>query len=77
MSIIILKLLKLFTSFCESKWVPDPQERSVVTPLIWPSGLAVVGPLTGGGLPMSPVDFKKWQCHMSLPLIYARVACQI
>ena len=51
----------------------------MVTPLIWPSGLAVVGPLTGGGggVPMSPVDFKKWQCHMSLPLSYARVACQI
>ena len=26
------------------------------------------------GGPMSPVDFKKWQCHMSLSLIYAHVA---
>ena len=25
-----------------------------------------VGPLMGGGAPMSPVDFKKWQCPLSL-----------
>ena len=31
----------------------------------------------GGGVPMSPVNFKKWQCRMSLSLIYAHVACRI
>ena len=38
-----------------------------------------LGPLTGvgGGVPMSPVDFKKSQCHMSLSLIYSHVPGQI
>ena len=31
----------------------------------------------GGGGPMSPVDFKKWQCRMCLSLIYAHVTCRI
>ena len=31
----------------------------------------------GGGVATSPVDFKKYQCHMSLSLIYSHVACQI
>ena len=29
------------------------------------------------GSPMSPVDFKKWQCRMSLLLIFPNVTCQI
>ena len=28
-------------------------------------------------VPVSPVNFKKWQCRMSLSLIHAHVACQI
>ena len=31
------------------------------------------GPLTG--VPMSPVDFKKCQCGVSLSLVYAHVMC--
>ena len=31
----------------------------------------------GGGVPMSPADFKKWQRRISLSLIYAHVTCQI
>ena len=30
-----------------------------------------------GASPMSHVDFKKWQCHMSMPLIFHNVTCQI
>ena len=26
---------------------------------------------------MSPVEFKKWQCSMSLSLIYTNVTCRI
>ena len=33
------------------------------------------GPLTGGGGGMSPVNFKKSLCRMSLSLIIAHVAC--
>ena len=29
-----------------------------------------------GGSPMSHVDFKKWQCCMSLSLIFSNVTCQ-
>ena len=36
----------------------------------------VLGALDGGP-PMLPVDFKKWQCRMSLSLIFPNVACQI
>ena len=36
--------------------------------------LSIQGPLMEG--PVSPVNFKKWQCCMSLLLIYAHVACQ-
>ena len=31
----------------------------------------------GGGSPMSHVDFKKWQCRMSLSLIFLNVTCRI
>ena len=30
-----------------------------------------------GGAPMSHVDFKKWQCRMSLLLIFSNVTCRI
>ena len=30
-----------------------------------------------GGFPMSHVDFKKWQCQMSLSRIFFNVACRI
>ena len=30
-----------------------------------------------GGVPISHVDFKKWQCRMSLSLIFADVPCRI
>ena len=29
------------------------------------------------GVPMSHVDFKKWQCHMSLSLLFLYVICRI
>ena len=29
------------------------------------------------GVPMSRVDFNKWQCRMSLLLIFADVPCRI
>ena len=34
---------------------------------------AMVWALKGGGVPVVPVDFKKWQCRMSLSLVYAHV----
>ena len=40
----------------------------------------VLGPLmgvAGGGGGMSHVDFKKWQCRMSLSLIFPNVICRI
>ena len=40
------------------------------------TALAIFGALARG-VPMSPVDFKKWQCRMSLSLIYAHVSCGI
>ena len=40
----------------------------------WSSGWSM-GPLTGG--PISHVDFKKWQYHISLSLIYLDVTCRI
>ena len=36
----------------------------------WPGAL-------NGGSPVSHVDFKKWQCCMSLSLIFHNVICQI
>ena len=36
----------------------------------------VVGPSLVVG-PLSHVDFKKWQCRMSLSLIFPNVTCQI
>ena len=41
--------------------------------------IAVMGPLMvggRGGVPASPVDFKKWQCRMSLSHIYAHAEFQ-
>ena len=35
----------------------------------------IIGSLTVWGVPMSPVYFKKFQCYLSLLLIYAHVAC--
>ena len=38
----------------------------------------ILGPLIGPPPPpMSHVDFKKWQCHMSLSLIFPNVTCRI
>ena len=41
--------------------------------------ISELGRLMGGGGrgPMSHVDFKKWQCHMSLSLIFPNVTCRI
>ena len=48
--------------------------------LTWPSTRwwPLVGPLIiDGGSPMSHVDFKKWQCRLSLLSIVPDVTCQI
>ena len=36
-----------------------------------------MGPLMGGGGGVPNVDVKKWQCRMSLSLIFLNVPCQI
>ena len=41
---------------------------------VWATSGALDG---GGGVPMSPVDFKKWQCRMALSLTFPTVTCRI
>ena len=49
----------------------------IVVPLIHIDPAFCYWALDGSGGPVSPVDFKNWQCRMSLSLIYTCVAYQI
>ena len=77
MTIFIIQTI-LFMSPWKGHW------REGTWYVAWPGALprgrasSISGALKGGrGGGMSPLDVKKWQCYMSLSLVYAHVICRI